>query len=261
MILKHELKLNIKTFLIWTIIIAGMDFGFMLMYPSLQDALNNAMDAYASMGAITQAFGMDRLSMAEPIGFYGAEIGSIFTLGGALFAAIIGSGILSKEEAGHTSEFLFTLPFSRVNVVLQKVAAVILLILAFDIINLLFGVLSFVIIDADLQIKKLFFFHLAQFFMHVEVATICILFSAFMKKVNLGLGLGVALLLYFLDIMSRILDQLKFAKYVTPFYYANAADVLTESGIDMKLLGIGFIVMIISITVGAWYYNHRDLAA
>lgn len=261
MFIKHELKANLKTFLIWTIIIAGMDFGFMLMYPSLQDAMNEAMNAYASMGSFTAAFGMDRLSMAEPLGFYGVYVGAILSLGGALFAAIIGTGVLSKEEGGHTSEFLYTLPFSRVSVVLQKVLAVFILIFAFDFVNLLLGLLSFPLIHAELAWKEILLYHLAQFMMHFEVAAIGILLSAFTKKINLGVGLGVAMLLYFLDMMSRVLEQLKFAKYLTPYYYANAADVIGNSGIEHPLIEIGIGITILCIIAGTWYYNKRDLAS
>lgn len=261
MIFKHEIKMNIKTLLIWTIVIAGMDFGMMLMYPSLQDALNKAMKAYESMGAISTAFGMDKLSMSEPMGFYGAEIGAILSLGGALFAAMIGIGILSKEEAGHTSEFLFTLPYSRVNVVTQKILAVFVIVFAFDVVNFLLGIISFPIIGADIEIKKMLLYHLSQFLMHFEVASICILISSLTTKINIGYGLGIALLLYFLDMMSRILDQLEVAKYITPYYYANAADVITTSTINMQLLGIGLVVTLVCMVGGTWYYNKRDLAA
>jgi ABC-2 type transport system permease protein len=261
MILKHELKINFKTLLIWTIIIAGMDFGFMLMYPSLEDALNEAMDAYSNMGSFTAAFGMDRLNMAEPIGFYGAEIGAILSLGGGLFAAIIGSGILSKEEGGHTSEFLYTLPYSRVNVVLQKIAAVFVIVFIFDLINFILGTLAFPIIDADLELKKMALYHIGQFFMHFEIAAISIFVSSLTSKVNIGYGLGIALLLYFLDMMSRILEQLDFAKYITPYYYANAAEIITTTSIDVRLLAIGLIVTVFSLVAGIWYYNKKDLAS
>lgn len=261
MIIRHELKANLKTFFIWTVIIAGMDFGFMLMYPSMQDAMNKAMAAYENMGSFTAAFGMDRLSMAQPLGFYGVYVGAILSLGGSLFSAIIGAGILSKEEGGHTSEFLFTLPFGRVNITLQKLAAVFLLILAFDITNLLFGLLSFPLIHAQAAVSELLLYHLSQLFMHLEIAAICFLLSAFTRKINLGAGLGIAMLLYFMDMMSRVLEQLEFTKYITPFYYANAADVIINKEIDPLLLGIGTGILLLCVITGTWYYDRRDLSA
>jgi ABC-2 type transport system permease protein len=260
MIFKHELKLNMKALIIWVISIAGTNFAFMLMFPSLQDAMNKALSAYESMGSFTTAFGMDRLSMAKPLGFYGVYAGAILSLGGALYAAILGTGILSKEEGGHTSEFLLTLPYSRVNVVFQKTAALFIILFVFDLVNLLLGLLSFPLIHAEPALKEILLYHISQFLMHLEIASIGMLLSAFTKKVNLGLGLGITLLLYFLDMMSRVLEQLKSAKYITPFYYSNAADVITSGGIDLVLLGIGIGITVICILTGMWYYNKRDLA-
>lgn len=261
MIIKHELKANLKSFLIWTIAIAGTNFLFMLMYPSLQDSMNKAMDAYSSMGGFSAAFGMDRMSMGEPIGFYGVYVGAILSLGGALFAAILGTGILSKEEGGHTSEFLNTLPYTRISIVMQKVIAVAIIILAFNLVNLLFGIFSFPLIDAKPDMSKILLYHTAQFAMHIEVAVICILLSAFTKKVSLGGGLGIAMLLYFTDMMSRVLKQLEFTKYITPFYYANASDVMVNNEIDLVLLGIGTLITLVCLITGLWHYNKRDLAA
>lgn len=259
MILKHELKEYSKTFLIWTIIIGIMDFGFMVMYPSLQASMIEMEKAFANMGALSTAFGLDSLSMAQPLGFYGAYVGAVLSLGGAMFAALIGTGILSKEEGGHTSEYLFTLPLSRVNVVIQKIAALFILVLLFNFVNFILGVIAFPIIQEEIEIKKLVLYHIAQLFMHLEIGALAVLLSAFLKKVNVGIGLGIALLLYFADMMSRVLEQLDLCKYITPFYYANAADVIIAGSIDMKLMLTGISITMVCIIVGIWYYNRRDL--
>lgn len=261
MIFKHELKTNYKSLLIWSLAISGTNFCFMLMYPSLQDSMRKAMDAYSNMGALTAAFGMDKLSMATALGFYGVYVGAILSLGGAMFAAMLGTGILSKEEGGHTSEFLYTLPFTRNSVVAGKTAAVMLMIIIFNIISFLFGILSFPIINAVLPLKEVLIFHIGQLAMQAEVGAICVLLSACSKKVSLGSGFGIAMLFYFLDMMARVLSPLKFAKYITPFYYANAADVMVNGRIDILLLFIGMVIAALCIGASIWYYNKRDLAA
>ena len=61
--------------------------------------------------------------------------------------------------------------------------------------------------------------------------------------------------------MARVLSPLKFAKYITPFYYANAADVMVNGRIDILLLFIGMVIAALCIGTSIWYYNKRDLAA
>lgn len=107
---KHEMKMNIKALCIWTLCVGAMCFGCILMYTSLEDSLQDVADMYSNMGALSVAMGMDKMSLATLVGFYATEILMLHGLGGAMFAAIIGTGILSKEEAGHTSEFLYVFP-------------------------------------------------------------------------------------------------------------------------------------------------------
>lgn len=261
MIFLHELRRNRKALIIWTIIIAGFDFCMILMYPSLQDTLKDIYSAYQQMGAFSQAFGMDQLNIATAKGFYGMYIGIMLSLCGAMYASILGTGMLSKEEGGHTVEYLFTLPYRRSHVVFQKILAAGALILSFEAINLLINLLGLAIIgDMDFT-KEFLLFHLGQTLMHLELAAIGILISSFMKKTAVGLGLGIALLLYFMDMMARIMDQLKAFKFITPFYYANAADVMTKSTIHGGYLAIGIAVLIVSLVAGTIRYQTRDLAA
>lgn len=261
MILKHEIRSNLKAFLIWTCCIAGLDFIMLLMYPSLQESMADLSESYEKLGAFGTAFGMDQLSMAEAIGYYGTYIGVMVALCGAMYAAILGSGILAKEEGGHTVEYLYTLPYSRIHIVLQKVAAVIVMIAAFEIVNFLVGILGLEVIGADYEMKNILIYHIGQTFLHLEIAAIGVLISAFTRKVNLGVGLGIALLLYFMDMMSRVLSQLEFCKYITPFYYSNAAEILPSAKIDGGLLVIGILVTLVCVGAGCYRYNTRDLSA
>lgn len=261
MIFWHEWRSYYKTLFLWACCIIIFDFGMLLLYPQLQSTMDKMATAYQEMGGFATAFGMDELNLGQPIGFYGTYIGAVLSVGGGMFAAIIGTGVLSKEEGGHTAEYLFTLPYSRSNIVLKKVVAVISIILVFDAVNLVFGIVGLEAIDAEYSIKEVSLFHIAQFMMHVEVATICVLISSCTKKVTMGIGLGIALLGYFLDMMSRVLEPLDFCRYITPYYYANAADILTKGTIDTSLLVIGGFVSVVCIGGALGIYNTRDLSS
>lgn len=261
MIYKHELKTNIKSLFIWTLIMALVDFVFMIAYPSLEDAMNQAMDAYSNMGAFTQAFGIDKVGINTAPGFYATYIGAMFCIGGSIYAAIFGVGLLSKEEGGHTGEFLYTLPVSRVRVVLLKFAAMCTLLAAFSAVCYLVGVLSFVCIGMDVPIKELTLYHASQYLMQIEVASIAYLVSALCKKVNMSAGLGIALVLYFSDMMLRVIEDVAFLKYITPFYYSNAADIFGGMHSKPEFYTIGIIVTAVCIVTTVIYYDRKNLAA
>lgn len=260
-IVKHEFKTNLKTLLIWSITIGLMIFSFMLMFPMMEDSLIQMEDQFSNMKGFSAAFGLDKLSIYTAMGFYGSQVGVILSLGGALFAALLGAGMLSKEEGGHTAEFLLTSPISRANVVFQKLMAIFIIIFTFELISITMATLSFILIKEPIDALDFLLYHLAQLCLHIEIACICFGISAFTKKINAGMGLGIALIFYFVDIMVKAIPDLDFLKYISPFYYSGAGDIFSSNRIDAILLFIGIMVSIITVIVGYIKYSKKDIAA
>lgn len=258
---RHEMRGNAKSLLLWTLCVGGLCFGCILLYTSLEDSIQGMADAYSDMGAMSAALGMDKMSLATLKGFYATEIALMHGLGGAMFAAILGTGILSKEEAGHTAEFLHVLPIGRGRIVLSKYLALVSNILIFNLICTGLYLLGFFMLGEEISGKETALFHLAQMLMQVEIGTVCFLISAFTKRNLTGTGLGMAILLFALDMMCRIIPAIENLKYVTPFYYSNAADIFTEGTLNGGMLGIGAGVTFAAL-IAAWMkYCRKDLAA
>ena len=257
----HEIKQNTKMLLIWGITISALMLVCMLLFPQMQSSMEEVSKVYSSMGAFTAAFGMDRLSFGTPMGFYGIECGNILGLGGSFFAAFIGVSMLAKEETSHTAEFLFTHGISRIRIILEKLLALVAILVVFNIFCIGISVISFAIIGESIEVKAFLLFHLAQFVMQLEIATICFAISALVKRGSAGIGLGIATLLYFLNVIGNISKDAEWLKYVTPFHYSDAADVISKVEIDEKLLLLGCLYMIISIIIAFWYYAKKDLAS
>lgn len=258
---RHEMRMNLKSLLIWTLCIGGICFGCILLYTSLEDSISGIADAYSNMGAMSAALGMDKMSLATLTGFYATEIGMMHGLGGAMFAAILGCGLLSKEESGHTAEFLHTLPIKRGSILLQKYAAFVSNILILNLVCVGLYLLGFWLMGEEISGKEMAVFHLAQVFMQLEIGTVCFLISAFSKRNRMGAGLGIAILLFAMDMMCRIIPAIENLKYVTPFYYANAADIFTSGETDGVMLGIGAGITLASLTTAFFEYGRKDLAA
>ncbi len=260
-IYKHEMKLLYKTFLIWTLAVGGMCFVCILLFNSMKGTMSGMAESFSQMGAFADAFGMSQLSIATLAGFYSTEVGTIHSLGGAMFAAIISTVMLSKEEDGHTSEFLFTLPISRGKVITSKLMAVITNVVLFNVICVGAYTLGIVILGEDIDFERFFLYHGMQLLMHLEIAGICFGLSSFMKKNKLGLGLGIVMVFYAYDLMARMIPDLSDYKLFTPFSYANAADIFSTGEIETGALVLGIVVMVASVVVAYLRYGKRDLAA
>lgn len=258
--IKHELKMNLKSLLIWMLAVGGMIFCFMLVFPVMEDSVGEISEAYSQMGDFSVAFGMDRINMGTAMGFFGIEIGAVLSLGGSMFAAITGIGMLAKEEGGHTTEFLFVTPNKRTYFITSKLVAGIVLVVIFNVVCMLFGIAGFKCIGEDLVWKQYMLFLLAQLFMNLQIFGICFGISAFLKKNNIGLGIGISMILYFVNLFANITEEVEKLHYITPFSYADAADIFTEEKLKMEYLVPGMAIMVVAVVIGYVKYSRKDLS-
>lgn len=256
---RHEMKMNFKSLVIWTLCVCGMCFGCILLYTSLEASIKDMADSFSNMGAMSAALGMDKMSLATLEGYYATEIAMMHGLGGAMFAAVLGTGLLAKEEAGHTSEFLNTLPVERGSIIIQKYLAFLSSVLIFNLICAGMYYLAFFLMGEGIDVKGMMLFHLASCFMQLEIGTVCFMISAFVKRNLIGAGVGITILLFAVDMMCRIVPAIKNLQYITPFYYANASDIFTAGALDGVLLGIGTAVTLLSFAAAWIGYRRKDL--
>ncbi|HHT25152.1 MAG TPA: ABC transporter permease subunit [Clostridiaceae bacterium] len=256
----RELKSGFKSFSIWTLSIAFFVAIVMLMFPEMSGNMNALDESFANMGGFTDAFGLDVLKMTTAMGFYGIESGNIVGIGTAMYAALLGINSLAKEEGKHTAEFLISHPIKRSKIVTEKLSAVFFQIILMNLVIIGVAILSFQIIGEEIQMDQFLKLHLATFFMNIQLAAISFMISAFLKGGGAGIGLGLALSMYFLGIIANITDMAKDLKYITPFKYAEAAQIFSENKLLWDLIGIGMTVSIICILIAYWKFTRKDIA-
>ncbi len=259
-IVKHEWKQGRTTFALWTAAIGLLLSVCVFLFPEMKGEMDAMGSMFASMGSFTEAFGMDQLNFGTLIGFYAIECGNVLGLGGAIFAALIGTTALCKEEKGHTAEFLLTHPIARRRVMAEKWLAVLGQIVAMNLVILGLSLGSMALIGEAIPWREILLLHLGYLLMQAEVPSICFGLSAFLRRGGVGLGLGLAALLYFLNLIANITESAEFLKYITPFGYCEGADVVTNGGLNvpMVLLGVGYAAIMLA--VGCWKYCHKDMS-
>lgn len=258
---RYELKSQIRTLLIWAAAVGGMGLACILMFKSMESSIADMAENFASMGGFSEAFGMSTLNIATLPGFFATEVGTIHALGGALFAASIATIILSKEEDGHTAEFTYALPVSRLKVIGLKFVSVFLEILVFSIICTALYCIGFVALGEKEIGKEFFIYMIMQFAMDIEIASGCFLISSISKKNKLGLGISLALVLYLFDLIARAIPNLKKYIFITPFSYSNSSMIFSKGEVEPAAYFIGAIVFIGCVTIATVVYDKRDLAS
>lgn len=256
---KHEMKVNAKSLIIWTLSVGAICFGCILLYGGLEESVQDIAASFSDMGAMSAALGMDKMSLATLRGYFATEIAMMHGLGGAMFAAILGSGLLSKEESGHTVDFLNVFPIKRDRIVFWKYLSLVSNILLLNLVCSVLYILGFVMMGEDVIVEELLLYGFATSLMQIEIGSVCFLFSAFVKKVTISVGLGITILLFAADMMCRIVPALKKLKYITPFYYSNAADLFTDGKLNGVMAAIGMGVIFISYIAALSVYKRKDL--
>ncbi len=283
-LLRHELRINLKSLLLWSVCVGFTCFGCIWLFGGLEESMGQMAEAYGQMGAFSAALGLDRISVSTMEGFYATEVALIYAVGGAMFGAMTGACMLAKEEEGHTSEFLNTLPLGRGYIVLWKLLSVAVLIVLFNLICIVWELAGFELAGEALQkaeqiqdsvtgtkdaacfftqdfVRNLALFHGAQLLLHLEVGSVCFLLSAFCRKKPTGAALGFAILLYVADLMCRMIPDLEKLKYVTPYYFSNGTDIFTSGRVENGLVVTGILVLAAAVLGAFVVYRKKDLAA
>ena len=257
----NQLKRGAKAWAVWTLSIGFMMLVCVMMFPEMKNEMEGVTAVFANMGGFTAAFGMDKLSFGELMGFYGIECGNILGLGGGFFAALTGISLLANEEKEHTAEFLLTHPVSRDSVLWQKLLSAVTQIVLMNAVIVGISLLSAAIVGESYEMREFWLLHTAYLFLQLEICCICFGISAYIKRGSIGIGLGLSLALYFMNIVCNISEKAEILKYVTPYAYAEASNIISESEIDTGLVIIGAAVSVVCAVIGFVKYCKKDIAA
>ena len=258
-IVRHELRLGRKAFIIWSGAVGFLLIVCIFLFPEMKGEMDSISTTFSDMGSFTAAFGMDKLNFGTLVGYYAIECGNVLGLGGAFFASLCAASILCREEKERTAEFLLTHPVSRVRIITEKLIAVMLQVVAMNLIVFVLSIASMAAVGESIPWKEVTLLHLAFLIMQIELSGICFGISAFMHKGSIGVGLGVTFMLYFMNLISNITEKAEGLKYITPFAYCDGATIVSELKIDAVKVVIGMIICAAGITAAYLKYTKKDI--
>ena len=112
-LIRKRNKKELSSTIIWTVSISFYLLFIVFLFPSLKETLGALIESFQQMPGMDIMFGVSSLPITQAIGFYGMEAGVIISLGGSIFAGVLGGRIMAKEEKEKTIEFLATNPIKK----------------------------------------------------------------------------------------------------------------------------------------------------
>lgn len=253
----HEIRRNLRSTLIWSAVLALLMVMYVALYPEMQASMEEMNDMLAQMGSFSQAFGMESLDMGRFEDYFAVEVGNSVGIAGALFAALLGIGMLAKEERLHTADFLLSHPLSRTRLVAEKGLAALCQVLILNAIMLLACFLSLWAVGVEVDMRQMLLLTLPLMFMQVEVCALCFGLSAF--GAGTGLGIGVAAAAYFLNLLGNLVEGSEGLKYLTPFAYCEGSYILEHNALHPTYLLIGLALTLLAVGVAFWKFTRKDI--
>lgn len=259
----HEMKQYWKYLLFWSLGMLAMIGGGMGKFTALYDANDTSItDVFNQMPkAFLALFGMVNLEITSLSGYYGI-INFYLVIMGAIFAIILGAGILAKEERDKTAEFLFIKPVTRTWVLIHKLAAGLVYIFAFVGIDYLLSIVFIRMVAPNDDISQELLLMMAGLTL-VMLAFYCISFglSGALKNNNKASMIMISVMgaSYIGSVMYDMIDNIEWARPFLIFKYFPNDEVIRNLALDPLYVGLAVLWIVVGLALAFIEFPRRDL--
>lgn len=259
----RELRRNLKPFLIWALLLIALNGITMAFYPTVAKESKQFTDILEQMPkGFRAAFNLDQLNLADILGYFGTRAYMLITLFGSVYVMLLAAGIIGKEEGDRTIEFLLAKPVTRNTVVTAKAFCALVYVLLFNLVFSSANYLFFEMVKQGSYNKgTLLLLSAGPLLLHLTFAAAGLFLSAFLVKGKavFPITLGIILGAYFANILASLTKSLANLKYITPFHFVDAGNIITNRRIDNVYLGIMALVIVLFVGLTYWVYNRKDI--
>ncbi len=259
---KREMKINFKSFAIWTSILLLLFLVVFLVYPSIMNSDSiKSIDEMMKMFPedLLKAFNMDISSIDTAFGWLKTE-GFVFVLLiTGIYSGILGSNILLKEENDKTIEYLNSLPVTRKKIILDKIICGLIYIVLMIVIVGIFNFFGLTI-SGHFDKKSYLLLSITPVFSSFVIFSVCLFLSTFAHKTRktLGISLGIVFMSYFLNIIAEMSESTEFLKYISIFTLADIRNVILKISINPFIVLISIGVTVLFIILSIHHYDKKE---
>jgi ABC-2 type transport system permease protein len=181
---------------------------------------------------------------------------------GSIFAMVLGTNILLKEEYNKTAEFLLTKPLTRSNVFFGKVAVIFLNVIILNAVTALVGFASMKLVQKDpFSLSAFFILSLYTLMLNLLFGAAGLLLSTLVKRPRpiTTLGIGLVLFLYFIHTVSKITESSSRIGFISPFKYVNME--VTSPSYHLEIWNVAYFVgfMLILTSISYRLFCRKDI--
>ena len=234
--IKRELKVNFKSFIIWLSILLIMFLVVYLIYPYIvTDDTMKSMDELMAIFPedVLKAFNMDMTSISTVYGWLKTEGFMFILLIVGFYSSILGGSILLKEESDKTIEYLSGLPIKRSRIITNKIVVGVLYIFLIVFILGLFNYIA-LSISGDFDKLQYILLSISPLLIGIPLFFINLFISTFLHKTKktIGIGLGMVFIFYLFNVLSELSSNVEFIKYFSIYTLSDTRNIIQSVSIN-----------------------------
>ena len=259
----RELINNLKGTVITSIVVVLYTALSLLIYSSMQENISKIKDFYYIMPeSFQEAFNFHINQWDNVLGFYVTYFVYFVPIITGCYSIILGTRLLSKEEQYKTAEFLLSRPLSRHQVISSKLLTFFIHILGINLLAFFTGLVgSGIVSDWNFNVISFVTLHTYGLLICLFFGLLGFFITVAMKRAKAitGIGIGIVLGTYLFDVLIRILGEVQFLLYLTPFKYINLEAHTPNYGFDawrlIYFLGFSGLLVLLSYL----FYRRKDI--
>ncbi len=249
-----DMKRNFPGFILWTLVITVLISVTMSVYNTFLENQSGivGMLSLVPKGAL-QFKGISNVNdLFSVLGFYAVNNVIYMMVLGSIFAIVLSSNILLKEEYTGTAEFLLSRPLTRSEIFFGKSAVILIFIFLLNLVAAIAGFTAMQLVKhAPFSFKAFFILSLYTLLLNLLFAAIGLFSSTLIKRPRpiTSFSIGLVLFFYFIFTLSKITEGAEGIGYISPFKYVdmnavspgysmNYWHLICFSGISLILLGL-----------------------
>jgi len=254
-------KISIIVYCLTSILFLWM---YIALFPSLEssfDALKEYINSFPK--GFLDAFGMDAETFVTFEGYIGSEqftfVWPIMVI--TLMISFAGGAISSEIEKG-TIEVLLSQPISRLKIFLSKYLAGVFALLVFVLATFISIFPMVEIYDISIKSENFIKLGVLGFVMGLAIFSLSMFFSTIFSEKGRAnfIPAGILILMYVLNIIAGLKENLKNLKYGSFFYYYNPSKLLVHGEIDSLAWWIFGGVFLVAAVLALIIFQKRDIA-
>lgn len=260
--LLRELKINLKTLILYTAILSIMFLLIFGVYPSLITEETKLMldEMMKTMPKeMLVSFNMDIIGIEDAYGWFKTEGYVFLVLIGAAYASILGATILVKEENDKTIEFLYSKPINRKQILTSKIICGLIYILIFTLIVTFVNYIALENIE-NFDSKEFFMISISTILVYYLFFFTLLFISTFYRKTKKSMGIGIAIIFisYAMQLVGGISENIEFLKKISYFEFSSCRYIVLNNCLDTKYIIAGITIILICI-LGTYYrYDKKE---